>query len=133
MSKVCDVVSPCMRPPEHALVLAVDKKSQLQALDRTAPCPPIQATTLERRTNDYVRHGTTSLFAGYDLAAGSVIAQHDLREIFDPALERQDLEQTRPLRARPAIAIVLIVQTCRVLLVRRRADDGAMRAFRWQG
>ena len=56
--------------------MAVDVKSQIQALDRTAPCLPILPTTPERRTHDYVRHGTTSLFAAYDLASGSVIAQH---------------------------------------------------------
>jgi transposase len=54
----------------------VDEKSQIQALDRTAPCLPMLPTTPERRKHDYVRHGTTSLFAAYDLASGSVIAQH---------------------------------------------------------
>ncbi|HEY2519066.1 MAG TPA: IS630 family transposase [Streptosporangiaceae bacterium] len=76
IGKVRDVVGLCMSPPGHALVLAVDEKSQIQALDRTAPCLPILPTTPERRTHDYVRHGTTSLFAAYDLASGSVIAQH---------------------------------------------------------
>ena len=76
ITKVRDVVGLYMSPPEHALVLAVDEKSQIQALDRTAPCLPILPTTPERRTHDYVRHGTTSLFAAYDLASGSVIAQH---------------------------------------------------------
>lgn len=75
ISKVRDVVGLYMSPPEHALVLAVDEKSQIQALDRTAPVLPMLATTPERRTHDYVRHGTTSLFAAYDLASGSVIAQ----------------------------------------------------------
>ena len=75
IGKVRDVVGPYMCPPEHALVLAVDEKSQIQALDRTAPCLPMLPTTPARRTHDYVRHGTTSLFAAYDLASGSVIAQ----------------------------------------------------------
>jgi transposase len=75
IAKVRDVVGLYMSPPEHALVLAVDEKSQIQALDRTAPCLPMLPTTPERRTHDYVRHGTTSLFAAYDLASGSVIAQ----------------------------------------------------------
>ena len=79
IGKVRDVVGLCMSPPEHALVLAVDEKSQIQALDRTAPCLPILPTTPERRAHDYVRHGTTSLFAAYDLASGSVIAQHHRR------------------------------------------------------
>ena len=76
IAKVRDVVGLYMCPPEHALVLAVDEKSQIQALDRTAPCLPILPTTPARMTHDYVRHGTTSLFAAYDLASGSVIAQH---------------------------------------------------------
>jgi hypothetical protein len=54
---------------------AVDEKSQIQALDRTAPCLPILPTTPARMTHDYVRHGTTSLFAAYDVTGGSVIAQ----------------------------------------------------------
>jgi hypothetical protein len=76
IGKVRDVAGLYMSPPEHALVLAVDEKSQFQALDRTAPCLPILPTTPERRTHDYVRHGTASLFAACDLASGSVIAQH---------------------------------------------------------
>ncbi len=76
IAKVRDVAGLYMSPPEHALVLAVDEKSQIQALDRTAPCLPILPTTPERRTHDYVRNGTTSLFAAYDVASGSVIAQH---------------------------------------------------------
>jgi len=75
IAKVRDVVVLYMNPPEHALVLAVDEKSQIQALDRTAPCLPILPTTPARMTHDYVRHGTTSLFAAYDIASGSVIAQ----------------------------------------------------------
>jgi transposase len=76
IAKVRDVAGLYMSPPEHALVLAVDEKSQIQALDRTAPCLPMLPTTPQRRTHDYVRHGTTSLFAAYDLASGPVIAQH---------------------------------------------------------
>ena len=75
IAKVGDVVGLYMNPPEHALVLAVDEKSQIQALDRTAPCLPILPTTPARMTHDYVRHGTTSLFAAYDIGSGSVIAQ----------------------------------------------------------
>ncbi len=76
IGKVRDVVGLYMSPPENALVLCVDEKSQIQALDRTAPCLPMLPTTPARRTHDYVRNGTTSLFAAFDLASGSVIAQH---------------------------------------------------------
>jgi transposase len=75
IAKVRDVVGLYMSPPEHALVLAVDEKSQIQALDRTAPCLPVLPTTPARMTHDYVRNGTTSLFAAYDVGSGSVIAQ----------------------------------------------------------
>lgn len=76
IEKVRDVVGLYLNPPEKALVLAVDEKSQIQALDRTAPCLPILPTTPARMTHDYVRNGTTSLFAALDVASGSVIAQH---------------------------------------------------------
>jgi transposase len=76
IDKVRDVVGLYLDPPEKALVLAVDEKSQIQAIDRTAPILPIMPTTPARMTHDYVRHGTTSLFAAMDVASGSVIAQH---------------------------------------------------------
>jgi transposase len=75
IEKVRDVVGLYMAPPENALVLCVDEKSQIQALDRTAPCLPMLPTTPARRTHDYVRNGTTSLFAAFELSSGSVIAQ----------------------------------------------------------
>jgi transposase len=75
IDKVRDVVGLYMSPPENALVPCVDEKSQIQALDRTAPCLPMLPTTPARMTHDYVRNGTTSLFAAFDLASGSVIAQ----------------------------------------------------------
>ena len=75
IDKVRDVVGLYMSPPEDALVLCVDEKSQIQALDRTALCLPLLPITPARRTPDYVRNGTTSLFAALDLASGSVIAQ----------------------------------------------------------
>jgi transposase len=77
IGKVRDVVGLYMSPPENALVLCVDEKSQIQALDRTAPCLPMLPTTPARMTHDYVRHDTTSLFAALDLASGSVIPQLD--------------------------------------------------------
>jgi transposase len=76
IDKVRDVVGLYLDPPEHALVLCVDEKSQIQALDRTAPCLPILPTTPARMTHDYVRNGTASLFAALEVASGSVIAHH---------------------------------------------------------
>ena len=76
IEKVRDVVGLYMDPPDKALVLCVDEKTQIQALDRTAPCLPVLPTTPARMTHDYVRNGTTSLFAALDVGSGSVISQH---------------------------------------------------------
>lgn len=76
VDKVRDVVGLYLAQPENALVLCVDEKSQMRALDRTAPTLPVMPTTPARMTHDYVRHGTTSLFAALDTATGSVISQH---------------------------------------------------------
>jgi transposase len=73
IEKVRDVVGLYMDPPDRALVLSVDEKSEIQALDRTAPLLPMRPGQIERRTHDYVRHGTTSLFAALDTATGKVI------------------------------------------------------------
>jgi len=73
--KVRDIVGLYMNPPEHAVVLSVDEKSQIQALDRTAPLLPLRPGQAERRTHDYQRHGTTSLFAALDAKSGDVIGQ----------------------------------------------------------
>ncbi len=74
IDKVRDVVGLYLDPPQAALVLCVDEKSQIQALDRTAPTLPILPTTPARRTHDYVRNGTSSLFAALDVASGTVIS-----------------------------------------------------------
>ena len=66
IEKVRDIVGLYMNPPEHAVVLCVDEKSQMQALDRTQPLLPMRPGQAERRTHDYKRHGTTSLFAALD-------------------------------------------------------------------
>jgi transposase len=76
IEKVRDVVGLYLDPPEHAVVLCVDEKTQIQAIDRTAPCLPILPTTPARRSHDYVRNGTTSLFAALNVATGQVIASH---------------------------------------------------------
>jgi transposase len=71
--KVRDVVGLYLDPPERALVLCVDEKTQIQALNRTAPVFPMLPGTPERASHDYVRHGTSSLYAALDLASGKVI------------------------------------------------------------
>jgi len=73
--KVRDIVGLYMHPPDHAVVLCVDEKSQIQALDRTAPLLPMRPGQAERRTYDYKRHGTTSLFAALNAKTGTVIAE----------------------------------------------------------
>lgn len=73
IEKVRDIVGLYMSPPDKALVLCVDEKSEVQALDRTAPLLPMRPGQIERRTHDYQRHGTTSLFAALDTASGNVI------------------------------------------------------------
>jgi transposase len=75
VEKVRDVVGLYLNPPERAVVLCVDEKSQIQALDRTQPLLPMRPGQVERHTHDYVRHGTTSLFAALDVAAGKVIGR----------------------------------------------------------
>jgi hypothetical protein len=72
---VRDVVGLYMAPPERALVLCVDEKSQIQALDRSRPMLPMRPGQAERRSHDYIRRGTTSLFAALDIATGRVIGK----------------------------------------------------------
>ncbi|MGB8838336.1 MAG: IS630 family transposase [Candidatus Acidiferrales bacterium] len=75
VDKVRDVVGLYMSPPDHALVLCVDEKSQMQALDRTQPLLPLSPGQAERRSHDYKRHGTTALFAALDIATGRVLGR----------------------------------------------------------
>jgi transposase len=74
IDKVRDVVGLYLNPPDAAVVLCVDEKSQIQALDRTAPILPLIPGTPQRRTHDYKRNGTTNLYAALDVASGKVIA-----------------------------------------------------------
>jgi transposase len=75
VEKVVDVVGLYHNPPEKAVVLCVDEKSQVQALDRSQPVLPMMPGMPERRTHDYYRHGTTSLFAAFNIADGTVISE----------------------------------------------------------
>jgi transposase len=94
IDKVRDIVGLYLDPPDRALVLCVDEKSQIQALDRTAPLLPMRPGQIERRTHDYKRHGTTSLFAALDARTGKIIGQthrrHRSREfrLFLDAIEK---------------------------------------------
>ena len=85
--KVKDVVGLYMNPPDNAMVLSVDEKTQVQALDRTQPKLPLRPGQVERRTHDYKRHGTASLYAAFDVATGEVIgritAKHRAREFLE--------------------------------------------------
>jgi transposase len=75
IEKVRDIVGLYLHPPNRAVVLCVDEKSQIQALDRTQPLLPMRLGQVERRTHDYVRHGTTTLFAALDYKVGKVIGE----------------------------------------------------------
>lgn len=100
VDKVRDIVGLYMNPPDRAVVLCVDEKSQMQALDRTQPLLPMGPGQIERRTHDYVRHGTTTLFAALDIKAGQVIGacyrRHRARE-FKRFLEQIDANVPRNL------------------------------------
>jgi hypothetical protein len=79
-------------PPDKGAVLCVDEKSQIQALDRSQPLPPMRPGQVQRRTHDYVRHGTTSLFAALDAQTGQVLGEwHE----WTVTLDRQRLAWSR--------------------------------------
>lgn len=96
--KVQDVVGLYLDPPENAVVLSVDEKTQIQALDRTQPLLPLRPGQIERRTHDYKRNGTRSLYAAFDVASGQVVGRvtkrHRAREFI--AFLRQIDEVTDP-------------------------------------
>jgi putative transposase len=98
VEKVRDITGLYLNPPDHAVVLCVDEKSQIQALERTQPLLPMGLGYVEGVTHDYVRHGTTTLFAALDVANGQVISrvrtQHRHQEFLD--FLRQIDKQTPP-------------------------------------
>jgi len=79
IEKVRDIVGLYLNPPDRAVVLCVDEKPQIQALDRSQPILPLRPGQIERRTHDYVRHGTTSLFAALNVKSGQIIGQQHRR------------------------------------------------------
>lgn len=108
VDKVRDVVGLYVSPPEKAIVLCVDEKSQVQALDRTQPLLPLEPGRPERHTHDYARHGTTSLFAALNVATGHVIGRCHQRHRQQEFLKFLDLiDQTIP--AEPGVEIHLVM------------------------
>jgi len=106
IDKVRDIVGLYVHPPDRALVLSVDEKAQVQALDRTQPLLPMRPGQVERRTHDYARHGTTSLLAALDVKTGKVIGECHRRHRsaeFRKFLDR--IEEAVP----PALAVHLIL------------------------
>ena len=95
VEKVRDVVGLYLTPPERAIVLCVDEKSQVQALDRTQPLLPMTPAQAERGTHDYVRHGTTSLFAALNVATGEVIGKCHRRHRHQEFLKFLDDDRRR--------------------------------------
>ena len=100
VEKVRDVVGLYMAPPEKAIVLSVDEKSQVQALDRTQPLLPMTPGQAERGTHDYVRHGTTSLFAALNVASGQVIGKCHRRHRHQEFVKFLDHLDAAPRRSR---------------------------------
>ncbi|WP_436846230.1 IS630 family transposase [Streptomyces shenzhenensis] len=122
VTKVRDVVGIYLSPPENALVLAVNEKSQIQALDRTQPVLPMAPTTSAKMTHDYVRHGTTSLFAALDIASGSVIAQHYRRHRHQEFLRFLKVIDARSRReSPPPKALLRLARSGPAVIARRPA------------
>src|SRR5215211_3885544 len=106
IDKVRDVVGLYLNPPERAVVLCVDEKSQIQALDRTAPILPMLPGTPERATHDYRRAGTSSLYAALDLTTGKVISSlHSRHRAIEFKKFLQTIDQNVP--ADLAVHVVL--------------------------
>lgn len=108
VDKVRDVVGLYLSPPDKAIVLAVDEKSQVQALDRSQPLLPLEPGRPERHTHDYARHGTTSLFAALNVATGHVIGACHARHRHQEFLRfLNQIEDTIP--AEPGVTIHLVM------------------------
>ena len=108
VEKVRDVVGLDLSPPDRAIVLSVDEKSQVQALDRTQPILPMTPTQAERGTHDSVRHGTTSLFAARNVATGAVIGKCHRRHRSQEFVKFLDhLDTTLPTE--PGVSIHLVL------------------------
>lgn len=108
VAKVRDIVGLYLNPPVNAIVLSVDEKSQIQALDHTQPNLPLRPGQVERGTHDYKRHGTTALFAALDVASGAVISQFHARHRSQEFLKFLNLlDVTVPRRSQEQIHLIL--------------------------
>ena len=124
VDKVHDVVGLYLNPPERAVVLCVDEKSQIQALDRTAPILPMLPGIPERATHDYKRAGTSSLYAALDLSTGKVIGALHSRH---RAIEfKQFLQHASTARSPPSSTSTSCSTTARRTR-RRRSRTGCSR------
>jgi transposase len=119
IDKVRDIVGLYLVPPDKALVLCVDEKSQIQALDRSQPLLPLRPGQAERRTHDYKRHGTTSLFAALDVKTGTVVGECHRRH---RSVEFRKFLDTIESNVPPDLAVHLILDnygTHKTALIRR--------------
>jgi hypothetical protein len=122
IEKVRDIVGLYLNPPDHALVLCVDEKSQIQALNRTQPVLPMGLGYLEGITHDYVRHGTTTLFAALDIATGTVFTEckprHHRRQLrYSQASQGANLAGAAAPLPHPLHAhLLLVVEPSRALV-----------------
>ena len=110
VEKVRDVVGLYLSPPERAIVLSVDEKSQVQALDRTRPVLPMTPAQVERGTHDYVRNGTTSLFAALNVATGQVIGKCHRRHRHQEFLKFLDHVDASVVRE-PGVSIHVVLDS----------------------
>ena len=138
-TKVRDVVGLYLNPPDKAVVLSIDEKSQIQALNRTAPILPMRPGLPEKATHDYVRHGTTTLFAALEVATGKVTDACYPRHRHEEFLRfLKHIAKTYP-RRRLHIVIAMLVASVLVLALfvalhawqRREADRCADRGGEW--
>ena len=119
VDKVRDIVGLYLAPPDKALVLCVDEKAQIQALDRSQPLLPMRPGQIERRTHDYRRHGTTSLFAALDVKTGAVIGECHRRH---RSREFRHFLDTIDARVPPELAVHLVLDnygTHKTAVIRR--------------
>lgn len=118
VEKVRDIVGLYLNPPTHAAVFCVDEKPQIQALDRTQPLLPMQPGQIERRTHDYKRHGTTTLFAALNAKTSDVITQFHQRHRSAQFREFLDLIETRVPRSLDVHIIMDNYSTHKTALIR---------------